>query len=210
MNILGIDTTGPYCSAAIVDEACILAHQSENIGRGHAERLAPMVDDILGKAKLTPNQIDKISVCTGPGSFTGIRVALAFAKGFALPRNIPVIGINALDVTAQLVSTDYQDRRVGVYRDIRRDEIYFGVYRNGHLSEPLEVMSLDMAEAKTYRLQTGLIESHIPNTPILAWLAAERSSLDHPAAPFYSRPPDAKLPEAKLPDTNRSGGKNPA
>ena len=100
MRILGLDTTGAQCSVALVDAAKVLAYKSEKIGRGHAERLAPMVAEVLSDAQIDISEIDQIAVCTGPGSFTGLRVALAFAKGLALPRSIPVIGISALEVHA--------------------------------------------------------------------------------------------------------------
>ncbi len=194
MKILGIDTTGSYCSVALVDDASILSHKSENIGRGHAERLAPMVDEVFVKAGLTAKEIDRICVCVGPGSFTGIRVGLAFAKGFALPRNIPVIGINALEVSAHLTRVTLNDDLVGVYRDIRRGEVFYGSYRRGEPLEPPRSLTLQDAQHQANRLQARLIESKQPNTPILAWLGADRNPSDYPAAPLYSRPPDAKLP----------------
>jgi len=77
MIVLGLDTTGPDCSVSIVDDAIVRAHISKNIGRGHAEVLAGMVADVFAAAELTPNDVDRLAVCTGPGSFTGLRVALA-------------------------------------------------------------------------------------------------------------------------------------
>jgi len=70
MIVLGLDTTGPDCSVSIVDDAIVRAHISKNIGRGHAEVLAGMVADVFAAAELTPNDVDRLAVCTGPGSFT--------------------------------------------------------------------------------------------------------------------------------------------
>ena len=87
MLTLGLDTTGKACSAALVDEGRIIAHASEPIGRGHAERLAPLVKDMIYKAGRNVSDISRVGVCTGPGSFTGQRVALSFAKGEPVSTN---------------------------------------------------------------------------------------------------------------------------
>jgi len=194
MRILGLDTTGAYCSVALVDTAKVLAYKSENIGRGHAERLAPMVAEVLDEAGLTAKDIDKIAVCTGPGSFTGLRVALAFAKGFALPRKLPVVGIDALQITAEdIFRTDGEETSI-VYRDIRRNQVlsakHFGTLRVGSLT----TSTLDDIIDEAGELGASLIESIVIDTRILAWLGADLSPADYPAQPLYSRGPDAKLP----------------
>jgi len=181
MRILGLDTTGADCSVALVDTAKVLAYKSENIGRGHAERLAPMVAEVLDEAGLTAKDIDKIAVCTGPGSFTGLRVALAFAKGFALPRKLPVVGIDALQITAEdIFRTDGQVLSAK----------HFGTLRVGSLT----TSTLDEIIDEAGELGASLIESIVIDTRILAWLGADLSPADYPAQPLYSRGPDAKLP----------------
>ena len=127
MIVLGLDTTGSDCSVSLVDEARVLAHISRDIGRGHAEVLAGMVEEVFQTANLNPADIDRIAVCTGPGNFTGLRVALSFAKGLALPRDVPIIGINALEVTAQRLDPEAKSR-VAVRQDIRRGEFFYGLY----------------------------------------------------------------------------------
>ena len=195
MRILGLDTTGAYCSAALVDTAKVLAYKSENIGRGHAERLAPMVQEVLAEARLTAKDVDKIAVCTGPGSFTGLRVALAFAKAFALPRKLAVVGIDALGISHMQHFPDGAPNTVQ-YKDIRRNEVMYGAYAG---AGPLFVGfpksgSIEEAKAEADFYQFDLLEvSHI-DTRVLAWLGAELSPADYPAAPLYSRGPDAKLP----------------
>jgi len=114
MRILGLDTTGPHCSVALVDTAKVLAYKSEKIGRGHAERLAPMVQEVLAEAGLSAKDVDKLAVCTGPGSFTGLRVALAFAKGFALPRKLPVVGLPSLAIWAAQTDPEAQKKLVSI------------------------------------------------------------------------------------------------
>jgi len=106
MLTLGLDTTGKACAAALVDEGRIIAHRSEDIGRGHAERLAPLVQELIYNAGRNVGDVSRVAVCTGPGSFTGQRVALSFAKGFALPRKLPVIGLSSLEIWAREVDPE--------------------------------------------------------------------------------------------------------
>lgn len=75
MIVLGLDTTGAHCSACLVKDDQVLGHISEKIGRGHAERLAPMVAELFEKTGVSTADVDRLAVCTGPGSFTGLRVA---------------------------------------------------------------------------------------------------------------------------------------
>jgi len=197
MIVLGLDTTGPDCSVSLVDEACIRAHISRNIGRGHAEVLAGMVEEVFIQANLKPENVDRIAVCSGPGSFTGLRVALSFAKGFALPRNLPVVGINALEVTAHdLWLSDEDEGRMPVYKDIRRGEAFYCEYQSGRpLMNP---QSMQLSEAKRRSLKLGRnVETYVVDTRILAWMAIDRNPADYPAEPLYSRGPDAKLPGGK-------------
>lgn len=192
MIILSLDTTGGACSASLVDTAKVLAHASEPMTRGHAERLAPMVAELIARANITAKDIDKIAVCTGPGSFTGQRVAMAFARGFALPRKIPVVGLDALRVTAEALRFD--DALVGVMRDIRRGQVFYASYSHGRPLSPPRAMTLEQAEAEADDLQAAIYEATTVDTRILAWLGADLSPDGHPPIALYSRPPDAKLP----------------
>ena len=188
MIVLGLDTTGGACSCALVDDGRILAHISEPIGRGHAERLAPMVAELLAAAAKTVSDIDQIAVCTGPGSFTGLRVALAFAKGMALPRRIPVIGLSALHVHAATLDPEGA-KDMTVFTDVRRSEICIQSFAAGRpVAAPHTVKhaNTDLADAVEF---SGAI-----STPIMAWLSMDIAAADYPAAPLYSRAPDAKLP----------------
>ena len=193
MIVLGLDTTGSDCSVSLVDEARVLAHISRDIGRGHAEVLAGMVEEAFQKANIKPDDIDRIAVCTGPGNFTGLRVALSFAKGFALPRNLPIIGMNALEVTAQRLDPESKSR-IAVRQDIRRGEFFFGLYEKGIPQTRLKAMTKDEMTRQVSAQQVK--DNHDVNvdTRILAWLAIDRDADAHPAEPLYARAPDAKLP----------------
>ena len=196
MIVLGLDTTGPDCSVSLVDDARVLAHIGRNIGRGHAEILAGMVEEAFTAADLTPADIDRLAVCTGPGNFTGLRVALSFAKGFALPRNLPIIGIDALEVTAQELWVRDGTKRMGVYKDIRRGEAFYCEYRLGRAMMAPQSMAFDEAVERSCQLDSG-VETFSVDTRILAWLAIDRNPEAYPAEPLYARAPDAKLPGGK-------------
>lgn len=188
MIVLGLDTTGPHCSACLVHDQKTQAYLSEKIGRGHAERLAPMVATLFEGAKLTPSDVDRVAVCTGPGSFTGLRVALSFAKGFALPRRLHILGFDALHVRAN--QDDHDEDTVSVFRDVRRGEVFAATYRAGQpLSQP-KSMSLEQAK----ELSATLVEADGVDVRVMARLSLTADPLAYPAEPLYARAPDAKLP----------------
>lgn len=198
MIVLGLDSTGPQCSVSLVDEAEVLAHDARNIGRGHAEVLAGMVADLFTTAGITPKDVDRLAVCTGPGSFTGLRVALSFAKGFALPRSLPIIGIDGLEVTARGLDPVGQ-HKLAVSQDVRRGEFFFGVFEGGQVASPPRAMSQAELEQQATEAQIETIHDVQVDTRILAWLAMACDPEDYPAEPLYSRGPDAKLPGGKSP-----------
>jgi tRNA threonylcarbamoyladenosine biosynthesis protein TsaB len=103
--ILVIDTSGPECAAGIYDsgKGVLVASKSETLGKGHAERLIPMIDEVFSDAGLTLKDMTRIGVTIGPGSFTGIRVGVAAARGFALSLGIPAVGVTTLQVVAEQV-----------------------------------------------------------------------------------------------------------
>lgn len=192
MIVLGLDTTGADCSACVLHGETVLAYISEPIGRGHAERLAPMVVEVLAAAGLSPNDIDRIAVCTGPGSFTGLRVALSFAKGFSLPRQTPVLGFDALIITAAESAGTCT-----VYRDVKRGQVFAARYRNGTADAAPTAMTMDAAISLAG--DDPLIETQGADVRVMAKLAMSAIPSDYPANPLYARAPDAKLPGGVTP-----------
>lgn len=202
MTLLALDTTGRWCSAALVRPEGLIAYSRDKIGRGHAEHLAPQVQSLLKIANLTMDDITKIAACTGPGSFTGLRVSLAMAKGLALPRATPTVGISGLEVWA--ASADPQRiKRVIAIADIRRGEFFWQIFNHGvAITAPITTDK----EALIKRLEPDMVicgdaADHFggqscgaPNAAILGWLALERATKDCPLSPLYHRAPDAKLP----------------
>lgn len=194
MIILGLDTTGANCSACLVQDDQVLGHMSERIGRGHAERLAPMVATLFRDCDVRPDQVERVAVCTGPGSFTGLRVALSFAKGFALPRKLPVIGINALSVT-YLMNPSKDDIGALVFQDVKRNQFMFSHYesQNAALNQVPDVGSFDDLR-KAQHISDRCLEVDDVDVTVMALAAVHLDPSAFPADPLYARAPDAKLP----------------
>ncbi|MFZ2031932.1 MAG: tRNA (adenosine(37)-N6)-threonylcarbamoyltransferase complex dimerization subunit type 1 TsaB [Vitreimonas sp.] len=100
MIVLAVDTALDACSVAIVRGDAVLASLSERMQRGQAERLAPMAREAADAAGVAFSELDRIAVTTGPGSFTGVRVGLSFARALALALSRPCIGVSTLEALA--------------------------------------------------------------------------------------------------------------
>ncbi|MEX1147671.1 MAG: tRNA (adenosine(37)-N6)-threonylcarbamoyltransferase complex dimerization subunit type 1 TsaB [Sphingomonadales bacterium] len=132
MFILAIDTSLGACSVAVTDGDRLLAHAFEVLGRGHAERLVPMVQDVMTTAALPFTDLDLIAVTVGPGAFTGVRIGLAAARGFALAHGVPVVGVTSTEAVAAALFRGADTARLpdhlAVLHDARRGEIYMQVF----------------------------------------------------------------------------------
>lgn len=98
--ILSIDTATEFAGLALINKDSLWAEEIWHAGRNHTTELAPRISRMLKKAGLTAADLDGIVVSIGPGSYTGVRIGVAVAKGLALPNNIPTVGVPTLDVTA--------------------------------------------------------------------------------------------------------------
>jgi len=186
VRVLGIDTTGPHCQVALRDGERIVAHTSERIGRGHAERLAPMVADLLGD--IPPASLDRVIVTTGPGSFTGLRVGLSFAVGLGLPHSIPVLGFTTLHIAAHASPHP----TAAFTQDVRRGETALLSKTAGHIPA-LEVLPTEDALERAANAPHH-ISDPVPDLIAATDLALTASPAEFPPTAFYARPPDAKLP----------------
>lgn len=214
-RLLAIDTAQANCAVAVLtltDGGETLVSRSEAIGRGHAEALMPMIEAVMGEAGVTFADIDRIAVTCGPGSFTGLRVGLSVARGFALVRQIPAVGISVLDGLAAEARSGADGRPVLAVLEAREDEIYAAFYdETGHpAGEPEVALRHDLAgritpdmvltgsAAPALAQACGLagVKVHgtatVPDIATVARLGAAAQASGLPPVPLYLRPPDAK------------------
>ena len=130
--ILGIDTSAGQCAVALVAGDRVW-RRAETMARGHAEALFPMIDDVLAEAGATFGDVTRIGVCTGPGSFTGIRAGVAAARGLALGLSVPAVGVTRL--TALAVQSEH-DGPVTVIIRSRGEEVARQDGRQAHGPTP--------------------------------------------------------------------------
>lgn len=99
MLILSINTVGPACEALLFENGVVVARECEPMQRGHDVRLAAVVDTLMSASGRELAQVARIAVVCGPGSFTGVRVGVAFARGLALALDVDAVGINSLEAS---------------------------------------------------------------------------------------------------------------
>lgn len=146
MKILAFESSAKAASAAILSDGCLLAESVLNSGLTHSRTLLKLAEDLLAACGLTAQDVDAVAVAAGPGSFTGVRIGVAAAKGFAWGREIPCYGVSTLE--AMVRGAALCD---GVYcacMDARREQVYTGVYavRAGELSTLLADCAISVAE----------------------------------------------------------------
>lgn len=124
MKLLALETATDNCSVAVGDAARQWVVE-QCAPRRHAELLLPMVDTALERAGWRRRDLDAIAFGQGPGSFTGLRVAVSATQGIALGLNLPVVGVSTLAAMAQAVAAD----RIAVALDARLNQVYFGTYQ---------------------------------------------------------------------------------
>ncbi len=181
---------------------------SEPMERGHQERLAPMAAEVMAGAKLAFSDVSKIVVTVGPGSFTGLRVGLAFAKGLHLATGAPLAGIGTLAALA--ASAGRNGRCAGVV-DARRGMVYLQAFAHGRALGEAQALPAAEVAAKLEAVAAGPwrvtgpgakrlplagnvepVELAAPSLTALGELAAMAGATDD-VRPLYLRAPDAKL-----------------
>jgi tRNA threonylcarbamoyl adenosine modification protein YeaZ len=133
MRVLAIDTALEACSAAVLDIAHpqAMVHETLPMTRGHAEALMPLIDRVVRQSGLHYEEFDRIAVTVGPGSFTGLRVGIAAARGLALAAGKPAIGLSTLAaLAAPLIAEDDSGAVVSAI-DARHDHVYLQVFGPG-------------------------------------------------------------------------------
>ncbi|ASR08177.1 tRNA (adenosine(37)-N6)-threonylcarbamoyltransferase complex dimerization subunit type 1 TsaB [Rhizobium leguminosarum bv. viciae] len=209
MIILALDTAGVDCAAAVYDSGrdTVLGEASDMIGKGHAEHLIGIVDRALDQAGLALSDVERLAVTIGPGSFTGIRVGVATARGFALSLNVPAVGVTTLQVMASAQRNKTPHRAVLAAMDAKRDEIYLQSFAAD--GSPLDApRAVSVAEAQAFAagfdgeitgsatplLKADTFGDHTNRIPIsvVARLGAAASPDAGKPKPLYLRGPDAK------------------
>jgi len=206
--ILALDTCLTACSAAILDGETVLAARSEAMPRGHQERLAPLVRDLAVEAGVGFSGLTRIGVTVGPGSFTGLRVGIAFAKGFGAALGVPVVGVGTLEALAS-GHTGF----VAAAIDARRGQIYLQLFNDGVAVSAPDALAGEDAAARIAEVWPGGPATFVGSgAPLLAGVlsGARIETPDgpdpvavarlaavapvRPVRPLYLRAPDAKLP----------------
>jgi tRNA threonylcarbamoyladenosine biosynthesis protein TsaB len=220
MRILGLDTATAGCSATLIDGDDVRAARREIMRRGQSERLIPMVQDVMAEAGLTLHDLDGFGVTTGPGAFTGLRIGLAAARGFALATGKPAVGIGTFEATlAALSDATIAGRHILVAIASGRDEIFAQIFAPDRtpVGPPL---NRSQSEIATAIVQPTVIvgdgwpaEAKLPpaveridagpvDAGIVARLAAARIVQGGPTEkprPFYLRDADTSVPKRAAP-----------
>ena len=160
MKILALETSAKSVSAAVVENGAVLASAYQNTGLTHSRTLMPLVDGMLKAAELPLENVDLIAVAQGPGSFTGLRIGVAAAKGLAWAKDLPCCGVSTLVAMAQ--NLRHLDGEIICAMDARRNQVYNAVFeakdgRLTRLSEDRAIGLAQLAEEVKNRSSTKII-----------------------------------------------------
>ena len=222
MRVLAIDTALEACSAAIFDSAsnAIVASDTQIMVRGHAEALMPLLAGVMDRSGLSFSDLDRIAVTVGPGSFTGLRVGIAAARGIALAAKKPVVGVTTLAALAAPYIAADASMPVAAAIDGRHNHIYLQLFGAGGVSllSP-RIVPLNEAVHAAMTVSARLVgsgarmiadawagpkppppvdERRAPDIGWVARLGAEAIEHQAPPKPLYLRPPDAHPQRAAL------------
>ncbi|PVM84938.1 tRNA (adenosine(37)-N6)-threonylcarbamoyltransferase complex dimerization subunit type 1 TsaB [Caulobacter radicis] len=212
MRVLSVDTCLAASSVAVIEDGRVLAARSEPMTRGHQERIAPLAKEVAAEAGIAFSDLDRIAVTVGPGSFTGLRVGLSFAKGLAEALSIPCVGINSLEA---LAASSGASGFVAAVLDAKMAQVYLQVFDGATALMAPDALDIGSATARLAELYSGgpatlvgsgaaLLEGVLPDAtrldlafadPVaIARLAAARPAPTHSPRPLYLRAPYATMP----------------
>ncbi len=220
MNVLALDTATAACSVALWSDGTVLARRFATMARGHAEALMPMVEAVMAEAGLAFADLDLVATTVGPGTFTGLRVGLAAARGLALAGGLPIVGVTTLEALAHGTTPEQRrGRALAAALDARRGEVYLQAFDAGlaPLAPPAVVAPADavlpagpvalvgdgapLVAAALERVRNDLEVLEAPRYPDVAAAAALASrrfaseGAQAPPRPLYLRPPGARPPD---------------
>ena len=148
MLILGIDTSTKICTCSIFDsENGVIAETSLSVKKNHSNIVMPIIDNLFKISDLNINDIDKIAVAIGPGSFTGVRIALGIAKGLAMALNKPLIAVNELDILEAIANGN--ENEIIPLIDARKERVYYK-YQNTYVDDYLINLISNFDKNKKY------------------------------------------------------------
>ena len=221
MRVLAIDTALEACSVAILDtdRSDVGVHESVPMQRGHAEALMPLIARVLDRAQLAFAALDRVAVTTGPGSFTGLRVGIAAARGIALAAGKPAIGLSTLAAFAAPFIAADDTLPVVVAIDARHDHVYLQVFGPGgrtvvapRIAPLREALLVSATGAPRItgtaanklaalwpvgeRAPTAVEQRSAPNIDWVARLGVAATDTGMPPKPLYLRAPDAHPQDA--------------
>ncbi len=192
LPLLAFDTSAAHCAAALLfEDRVILRH--EPMEKGQAERLVPLLEELLAEGGIGWPDLKALAVGTGPGNFTGVRIAVAAARGLALGLGIPAIGVTRLEALAHGLP-----RPLTVVEDARRGEVYVQAFDAAGAGPagliPLENLALT-GPATGSAAGPQALGPALPLAEAIARIGAERALTQQPRpAPFYLRGADAAPP----------------
>jgi len=213
--LLVFDTCLGRCSVGLGEGATPVAERSLAMARGHAEALVPMIGETIASAGAVPADITRIAVTAGPGSFTGVRVGIAAARGLALALDVPAAGFTTLEALAMAARMAQPGLPVLAAIAARGGQLYYQPFDAGGRAQAPPELADTLAVAARYRTREGLsvgsgadslaqaatelvplIGIDAPPVPALLRLAAGSSEQCWRArpSPVYLRPPDASMP----------------
>ncbi len=185
--ILAFDTSAAYCAAALLSGDRIITSKAEDMTRGQAERLMPLLEEMLAHAGVGWRDLTAIGVGVGPGNFTGIRIAVSAARGLALGLDVPAVGVSGCEARAHLAAPDTCPAIPAP-----RDMVYLC-----NPTDPACVPQLLSVPAATDKAQQDgrHLQSQVSPQALaeaIAHITARRwQTTNHPPAPLYVRPADA-------------------
>lgn len=210
MRVLVLDTALGACQAALLEGEGRVWVRSEPMSKGHQERLAPMTAELMAERGVGWSDVDRIGVTVGPGSFTGLRVGLAFAKGLSLALRLPCVGVGTLAALA--ASAPPAEGVTAAVIDARRDRVYLQAFRDGAPLDAPAVLEIEAATALlralgraapvrlvgpgaallAHAVEGGWVHAEAPDPAAVARLAAAQPAPVGRPAPLYLREPDAR------------------
>lgn len=215
MLILGLNTSGPACETVLLQDGQVIAERHQAMTRGQDARLPGLVSELFEETGLAMTNLSRIAVVTGPGSFTGVRVGVAFARGLSLALKIPSVGVTALE--AALPDGQQGSAIVLLPAKRRPPEITYWAqrFRSGAATDQPEEIGLDNLaeeltahphfvygdglEALCERLSDLQIHPARPDAARAAAISEKAEDILPPASPVYVRAPDAALPGGRKP-----------